>query len=145
MYTVHCEKSLRIEAIDCINNESLDWLRCMCTSRLHKLYNFYIITFKRYFKCILGVQIWCYIVSAQLLGERQNGKHRTAKQCKWAKWIGNCIKIGKMSSFQMNPHSKPISFANLFPSDVWNTNNFFSHYIDRWIKSHWSRIEGTIS
>ena len=30
----------------------------------------------------------------------------------------NCIKIGKMSSFQMNQHSKPkpISFANLFPS-----------------------------
>ena len=24
MYTVHCEKTLRIEAIECINNESLD-------------------------------------------------------------------------------------------------------------------------
>ena len=24
MYTVHCENTLRIEAIECINNESLD-------------------------------------------------------------------------------------------------------------------------
>ena len=24
MYTVHCENALRIEAIECINNESLD-------------------------------------------------------------------------------------------------------------------------
>ena len=38
--TVHCENTLRIEAIECFNNESLDWLWCMCTSWLHKLYNF---------------------------------------------------------------------------------------------------------
>ena len=29
---------------------------------------------------------------------------------KWAKRVWNCINIGKMSSFQMNPHSKPIFF-----------------------------------
>ena len=38
---------------------------------------------------------------------------RKAQYCKpvnWAKRDWNCIKIEKMSSFQMNPHSKPISF-----------------------------------
>ena len=78
MYTVHGENTLRIEAIECINKESLDWLWCMCTSRLHKLYNLHNY-FKRYFKCILGVQIWCYIVRAQLLGERLKGKYSPAK------------------------------------------------------------------
>ena len=29
-----------------------------------------------------------------------------------------------MSFFQMNQHSKPISFADLFPSSVKNTNTF---------------------
>ena len=80
MYMVQCENDLRIEAIECINNESLDWLWCMCASRLQKIVKLYIITFKRYFKCILGVQIWCSIVRAQLLGERPKGKYSTAKQ-----------------------------------------------------------------
>ena len=39
MCTEHCEYTLRIEAIECINNESLDWLGCMCTSGLYKFYN----------------------------------------------------------------------------------------------------------
>ena len=46
MYTVNCENTLRIEAIECINNESLDLLWCMCTSRLHKLYNFTLLLLK---------------------------------------------------------------------------------------------------
>ena len=29
MYKLHCENTLRIEAIECINNESLGWL-CVC-------------------------------------------------------------------------------------------------------------------
>ena len=95
MYTVHCEKTLRIEAIECINIESLDWLWCMCTSRMHKLYNFYMITFDRYFKCILGVQIWCFIVRAQLLGERPKGKYRTAKQLNGPRGFGIGLKLGK--------------------------------------------------
>ena len=45
-------------------------------------------------------------------------KCRYCQTVKWAKRDLNCIKNGKMSSFQMNPHSKPISFANLFPSCV---------------------------
>ena len=95
MYRVHCEKTLRIEAIECINNESLDWLWCMCTSRLHKLNNFYIITLKRYFNCILGFQIWCYIVRAQLLGERPKGKYSTAKQLNGPRGFGIVLKLGK--------------------------------------------------
>ena len=43
---VHCESTLRIEAIECINNESLNWLWCMCTSRLHKLYDFTYLLLK---------------------------------------------------------------------------------------------------
>ena len=46
-----------------------------------------------------------------------------------------------MSSFQMNPYSKPIYFANLFPSG----EQIYPHYIDGWVKNHWSRIEGTVS
>ena len=41
---------------------------------------FYILTLKRYFNCILGVHICCYIVRAQLLGERPKEKYSTAKQ-----------------------------------------------------------------
>ena len=42
MYTEHCENTLRIEVIQCINNyyESLDYLWCMCTCRLHIFFNF---------------------------------------------------------------------------------------------------------
>ena len=94
MYTVHCENTLRIEAIECINNESLDWLWCMCIRRLH-LYNFYIITFKGYFKCILGVQIWCYIVRAQSLGQRPKGKCSTDKQLNGPRGFGILLKLGK--------------------------------------------------
>ena len=36
---------------------------------------------------MLGVQILCYLVRAQLLGERPKGKDSTAKQCKWAKRV----------------------------------------------------------
>ena len=39
MSTKHCENTLRIETIQCIDNESLDWLGCMCTSGLYKFYN----------------------------------------------------------------------------------------------------------
>ena len=46
MYMVHCENTLRIEAIECINNESLDCLWCTCTSRLHKLYHFTYLLLK---------------------------------------------------------------------------------------------------
>ena len=38
MYTVHFANTLRIETIECINNESLGRLWCMYTSRLHKLF-----------------------------------------------------------------------------------------------------------
>ena len=101
MYTVHCEKTLRIEPIECINNESLDWRLCMRTSRLHKLYNFYIlIAFKRYFKCILGVQIWRYIVRAQLLGERPKGKYSTTKQLNGPRGFGIVLKLGKCHLFR---------------------------------------------
>ena len=33
-------------------------------------------------------------------------------------FLCNCVKIGKMSYFQMNPYSKPIFFSNLFPSGI---------------------------
>ena len=101
MYTVHCENTLRIEAIECIKNESLDWLWCTCTSRLLKIIYLYIITFKKYFKCILGVQIWCYIVRAQLLRERPKGKYSTAKQLNGPRGFEIVFNLGKMSSFQM--------------------------------------------
>ena len=48
-------------------------VRCTNYSILHN-------TFKNYFKCILGVQIRCYIVRAQLLGERPKGKYSPAEQ-----------------------------------------------------------------
>ena len=48
MYTKHCENTLRIEDIECINNKSHDLHRCLCTSRLH---NFTILhnNFKKIF------------------------------------------------------------------------------------------------
>ena len=40
-----------------------------------------------------------------------------------------CIKIGKIASFQMNPHSKPISIWRLKQEQI------YPHYIDGWVKS----------
>ena len=57
MYTNDCENTLRIEAIEGINNESLNRLRCMCTSELHKFYNFTLFLYKDILSAILGVQI----------------------------------------------------------------------------------------
>ena len=99
MYTVHRENTLRIEATECINNEPLDWFWYIYTSRLHKVNNFTYF-FKRYLKCILGVQIWCYIVRAQLLGERPKGTYSTAKQCKWPRGFEIVLKLGKWHLFR---------------------------------------------
>ena len=57
----------------------------------------------------------------------------------WAKSVWNCIKIGKMSSFQMNPHSKPIPIWRLKHEQI------YPHNIDGWIKIHYGRIEATFS
>ena len=149
MYMVQCENTLRIEAIECINNESLDWLWCMCASRLQKIVKLYIITFKRYFKCILGVQIWCSIVRAQLLGERPKGKYSTAKQLNGPRMFKIngprmfkiVLKLGKLHLFRWI-HTKPIFYANLFPSCVWNTNIFIHiTLMDGW-KSNWDVLRG---
>ena len=59
-------------------NHLIDFGVCALVGCIH--HTFYTITFKRYFKCILGVQILIYIVRAQLLGERLKGKNSTAKQ-----------------------------------------------------------------
>ena len=53
-----------------------------------------------------------------IIWRKTKKKAQYCQTVKWAKKVWNCIKIGKMSSFKMNPHSKPISFANLFPSGV---------------------------
>ena len=49
---------------------------------------------------------------------RPKGKYSTAKQLNGPRQFEIVLKLRKMSSFQMNPHSKPISFANLSPSGV---------------------------
>ena len=51
--------------------------------------------FKRYFKCILGVQIWCYIVRVQLLGEMPKGKYSTTKQLNGPRGFEIVLKLGK--------------------------------------------------
>ena len=61
---------------------------------------FYIITFKRYFKRILSVQIRCYIARAQLLGERQKGKYITAKQLNGPRGFEIVLKLGKCHRFR---------------------------------------------
>ena len=56
MYTVHCENTLRLKlSSESTMNHLIDFGVCAlvgCTN-----YIFYIITFKRYFKCIVGVEI----------------------------------------------------------------------------------------
>ena len=99
MYTEHFENTLRIEAIACINCESLDWLWCMCTSRSHKFCNFTLLL-KKIFKCILDVQIRCYILRAKLLGERPKGKYSTAKQLNGPRGLEIVLKFGKCHLFR---------------------------------------------
>ena len=111
MYTVHCENPLRIEAIKCINNESLDWLWCIFTSNLHKLYNFYIITFKDILSAFWVFRLMLHSKSP-IIRRKAKRKVQYCQTIKWAKRVWNSIKIWKMSSFKMNPHSKPIVFAS---------------------------------
>ena len=63
-------------------------------------YIIYIITFKRYCKCILGVQILCYIVRARLLGERPKGKYSTAKQLNGPRGFEIVLELGKCHLFE---------------------------------------------
>ena len=74
------------------------------------------------------MHFWCSNLmlhsKSPIIRRKAKRKVQYCKTVKWTKMVWNCIKIGKMSSFQMNPHSKPISFASLFPSGVWNTNKF---------------------
>ena len=60
----------------------------------------YLITFKRYFKCILGVQIRSYIVRAQLLGERPKGKYSTAKQLNGPRGFEIVLQLEKCHLFR---------------------------------------------
>ena len=75
----HCENTLRIEGIGCINNESLDdFGACAlagCTNYII-LHNY----FKIYFKCILGCSNLMLYIRAQLLEKRPNRKYSTSKQ-----------------------------------------------------------------
>ena len=57
-------------------------------------------------------------VKVQLLGEKLKGKYITAKQLNGPRGFEIVLKLGKCHLFQMNPHSKPISFANLFSFGV---------------------------
>ena len=59
-------------------NHLIDFVVCALAGGTH----FIILQncFKIYFKYILGVQIWCFIVRTQLLGEILKGKYSTAKQ-----------------------------------------------------------------
>ena len=75
MCTKHCEYTLRIEAIQCIDNESLDWLRCMCTSGLYKFYNLTKWLFKRYLKRLFGCSKLMLHSKCPLLGENSKGKY----------------------------------------------------------------------
>ena len=61
---------------------------------------FYIIIFERYFKCIFGVQIRRYIVRAQLLEERSNGKYSTSKQLNGPRGFIIVLKLEKCHLFR---------------------------------------------
>ena len=56
--------------------------------------------FKKTFKCILGVQIGCYIVRAKFLGERPKGKFCTAKQINGSNEFEIVLKLGKCHLFR---------------------------------------------
>ena len=110
--TKHCEYTFRIEAIQCIDNESLDWLGCMCTSWLYKFYNLtkWLKSFKRYFKRLFGCSKLILHSKCPLLGERPKGKY-----CQTVRMDQMGLKLyydWEMSSFKMNPHSKHILIAN---------------------------------
>ena len=48
----------------------------------------------------MGVQIWCYIIRAQLLGERPKGKYRTAKQLNGPRGFEIVLKLRKCHIFR---------------------------------------------
>ena len=74
MCTKHCDYTLRIEAIKYINNASLVWLGCMCTSGLYKFYDLTEWLLKDILSAFLDVQNLCYIVSP-FLEKRPKGKY----------------------------------------------------------------------
>ena len=67
--------------------------------------------FKKIFKCFYGCSNLMLHSKSPIIRRKAKREVQYCQTVKWAMRIRNCIKIGKMSSFQMNPHSKPISFA----------------------------------
>ena len=66
-----------------------------CTNFI-SLHNHFKKIFKRTFWC----QIWRFIVRAQLLGERPNQKHSTAKQLNGPRGFEIVLKLGKCYLFR---------------------------------------------
>ena len=68
MYTEHCEYTLRIAALECINNESIDLDVCAlagCTN-----FTTVQIYLKRYLRCIFGCSKLMLHSNIHLLEER---------------------------------------------------------------------------
>ena len=100
----HCEYTLRIEAIIVPTmNQLIDVGVCAlsgCTNFVI-LHNY----FKKDIKCIFGRS------NLMLRSKSPFIRRKTKRKVQYCQ-------IWKVSSFQMNPHSKPISFANLVLSGV---------------------------
>ena len=69
--------------------------------------------FRRYFKCILGVQIRCYIVRAELLGERPKGKYSTAKQLNGPRGFEIVLQLEKCHLFRCTSRNKVYLFLSI--------------------------------
>ena len=93
----------------------------------------------------MSVQILCYIVRAQLLVKRQKGKYSTAKQLNWPR--GSEIVLILEKNIFFLDESTLSTFFVCNPIAIWRLKHeqIYPHYIDGWIKTHWSRIEATIS
>ena len=82
----HCENTLRIEEIGCINNESLDdFGACAlagCTNYII-LHNY----FKIYFKCMLGCSNLMLYSKSPIIRRKTKRKVQYYQTIKWAKRV----------------------------------------------------------
>ena len=95
--------------------------------------------FKKIFKCILGVQIWCYMVRAQILGERKNWKYSNAKKLNGPRGLEIVLKLENCYLFRWL-HTLNLFLLQTYSHLAFETRKEYPHYIDGWVnplESYW--------
>ena len=72
---------------------------------------------------------------------------RKVQSCRTVKWPRGFEIVLKFGKCHLSDESILLAYFFCKPIPIWRLKHerMFPHYIDGWVKKHWSRIEGTIS